>query len=113
MAPPFDIDEIEAILQSAARQRQALSYSGLLLCLGLPFSRPRMRAVCRILDAIDDRAAAAGAPALAVLVVRESDRLPGQGWWVNRPDCPSWTGPAARAHVDRLQAAAFDYWATR
>ncbi len=110
----FEIDEVEALLRAAARERTPLSYAGALLALGMAFSRPKMRALCKVLDAIDDRAAAAGEPELAVLVVRESDRLPGQGWWVGRADYRGeWTGPAARAFVDRLQGVAFAYWRGR
>ena len=41
-----------------------------------------MRALCKTLGAVDEEAAARGEPELAVLVVRQSDGLPGQGWWV-------------------------------
>ncbi len=74
-----------------------------------------MRALCRTLDAIDEACAARAEPELAVLVVRESDRLPGQGWWVGgRPvregyEGP-WTGPEALAFVHGLQQRAFAYW---
>ena len=55
-----------------------------------------MRAVCKTLDEVDKRAAARGEPELAVLVVRESDGLPGQGWWTGRTDYTGlWTGPEA------------------
>ena len=104
-----DVARVRALLVEAARERRALSYAELLGKLGHRFTRPRMRAVCRTLDAVDRAGAAAGEPALAVLVVRESDRLPGQGWWTGR-DAPSWTGAAARAYVDALQQVAFDYW---
>ena len=105
-----DTARVRALLVEAARERRALSYSELLGLLGHRFTRPRMRAVCRTLDAIDREGEAAGEPALAVLVVREGDRLPGQGWWVGR-DAPAWEGPAAQAYVETLQRAAFDYWA--
>ena len=53
-----------------------------------------------------------GEPALAVLVVRESDGLPGQGWWVGRSDWTgAWTGDAATAYVRAEQRKAFAYWA--
>ncbi|WP_254602842.1 ribose-phosphate pyrophosphokinase [Sphingomonas bacterium] len=107
-----DVVHVRALLVEAAREGRALSYSELLGKLGHRFTRPRMRAVCRTLDAIDRAGAAAGEPGLAVLVVREGDRLPGQGWWVGR-DAPTWEGSVARAYVDRLQQAAFDYWAGR
>ncbi len=76
-----------------------------------------MRALCKVLTVIDEDAAAAGEPELAVLVVRQSDGLPGQGWWVGSWEqhrfTGEWTGPAARALVDRLQRAAFRYWQAR
>lgn len=108
MTPLTDLDTIEAVLLGAARARVSLSYSDALLALGLPFSRPKLRALCKALDAIDERAAARGEPALSVLVVRESDGLPGQGWWIGRP--PPWTGPGARFVVEASQAEAFEYW---
>ena len=53
----------------------------------------------------------------AVLAVRESDRLPGQGWWNGVAEAHGykgeWTGPDAAALVKRLQAEAFDYWAAK
>jgi hypothetical protein len=75
-----------------------------------------MRALCKTLGRIDELAAAAGEPELAVLVVRESDGLPGQGWWVGRSALGydgSWTGPDAAKLVRRLQRQAFRYWRDR
>lgn len=86
--------------------------------LGYPFSRPKMRALCRVLDAVDEDCAARGEPELAVLVVRQSDGLPGQGWWVGggareHGHEGSWEGPEAAALIARVQARAFAYWAGR
>lgn len=107
----FDIDEVEALLRAAAHAGRAVSYSEALMALGLGFSRPKMRALCKVLDAIDDRARALGEPELAVLVVRESDRLPGQGWWVGRQDYSGpWEGTQARAFIAEVQGRAFAYW---
>lgn len=112
MVTPADLPDLEALLIAAARAGRDLSYSDVLLALGHRFTRPKLRSLCKLLDAIDDAARAAGRPELAVLVVRESDRLPGQGWWVGRSDAPGeWTGPAARAYVAARQAAAFAWWA--
>ena len=107
-----DVGRVCALLVAAARGGRAVSYSEMLGQLGHRFTRPKMRALCRTLDTIDAAALAAGEPALAVLVVREGDGLPGQGWWIDR-DAPAWEGPAARAYVDERQRAAFDYWAGR
>lgn len=109
----FDVAEVEALLRAAAVAGTPLSYSGLMQALGLRFTRPRLRALCKVLDAIDVAAAAAGTPELAVLVVRESDGLPGQGWWLGRGDDVPWTGAAAAAHVARLQQRAFAHWQAR
>jgi len=86
--------------------------------LGYGFSRPKMRALCKTLGAVDEEAAARGEPELAVLVVRESDGLPGQGWWTSGHALAlgyegEWEGPEARALVKRLQAEAFVYWQDR
>lgn len=115
--PVSDVAAVRALLIAAARQRRAMSYAELLMELGHRFSRPKMRALCRSLDAIDETGLAAGEPELAVLVVRESDRLPGQGWWVGKVNRLGyegpWTGMAALAFVRSRQELAFDYWGKR
>lgn len=111
-----DVPRVRAILTAAAREGRAVSYSEALGQLGLRFTRPKMRALCRTLDAIDRDELAAARPALAVLVVRESDGLPGQGWWTGsdaRGYAGAWTGPEAMAHVRALQQRAFEYWRGR
>ncbi|KQN07305.1 hypothetical protein [Sphingomonas sp. Leaf25] len=109
-----DVARVRALLIDAAREGQALTYSGLLLALGHGFTRPKMRALCRTLDVIDAAGAGMGEPGLAVLVVRQSDGLPGQGWWIDTATpagyADAWTGPNAAAHVRRHQQAAFSYW---
>jgi hypothetical protein len=110
----FDVDGVEALVQAAARRGEALSYSELLLMLGYRFTRPKMRALCKVLDAVDQRGRARGEPELAVLVVRESDRLPGQGWWTGRQDYQGeWTGPRAADYIRKFQYKAFRYWKKR
>ncbi|MEQ7873931.1 ribose-phosphate pyrophosphokinase [Sphingomonas sp. ASV193] len=111
-----DPDEVRAHLVGAAAAGHPLTYSELLARLGHGFSRPKMRALCKTLGAVDRDGAARGEPELAVLVVRQSDGLPGQGWWVDGGardhgyDGP-WEGPRAAAFVAGLQQRAFDYWA--
>lgn len=109
-----DTEAVRAILIAAAKERRAVSYSELLGLLGHRFTRPKMRAVCKTLDAIDLAGKARGEPGLAVLVVRESDRLPGQGWWVGAEEAHGykgeWTGREAKAFVDELQERVFAHW---
>ena len=110
----YDVERIKTLLEAAAREQRTVSYSELLLILGFRFTRPKMRAVCKTLDKIDQLNAATGSPALAVLVVREGDGLPGQGWWTGRSGYEGeWTGAEAKKFVAGLQQQAFDYWATR
>lgn len=107
----FNVDEVEALLHACARTAQSISYSSALMALGFRFSRPKMRALCFVLGTVDARAKARGQPELAVLVVRESDSLPGQGWWVGRTHYKGlWEGAEAQVYIHRLQQKAFRYW---
>jgi hypothetical protein len=112
-----DPAEVRAILVSAAKAGEAISYSEVLALLGHHFTRPKMRALCKVLAFVDDAAAERGEPELAVLVVRQSDGLPGQGWWVACAKAHDytglWEGPKAAKLIRRLQRQAFDYWAGR
>jgi hypothetical protein len=113
----FDLIEVRALLIEAARARQVFTYGALLNILGHAFTRPLMRALCKVLDRIDEDGRAAGEPGLAVLVVRQADGLPGQGWFVSRngvyDDLPlEWEGPEARRYTEARQAQAFVYWDT-
>ena len=117
MAALAEPGEVRLHLVAAARAGIALSYGQLLERLGYRFSRPKMRALCAILGAVDDEAAARGEPELAVLVVRQSDGLPGQGWWVGGAaargyDGP-WEGPPARRFIDTVQGETFAWWQSR
>ena len=113
-----DPAEVRRLLIESAAAGQAITYSELLNALGHAFTRPKMRALCKVLARIDSDSAERGEPELAVLVVRQSDGLPGQGWWVGDAaivhgyDGP-WQGPEAARFIRRLQRQAFDYWAAR
>lgn len=110
----FDVALVERLLQVSARNGKAVSYSELLLVLGYRFTRPKMRALCKVLDEIDRRGAAFGEPELAALVVREGDGLPGQGWWVGRRDyAGAWTGPEAQTFLHSIQHKTFTFWKNR
>jgi hypothetical protein len=119
-----DPEEVRQHLVAAARAGVALSYGELLEHLGYRFSRPKMRALCAMLGEIDRDAEARGEPELAVLVVRQSDGLPGQGWWIGRARQVSaqegagdyvgpWEGPEAKGFVARVQAETFAFWQSR
>ena len=113
-----DRAEVRAHLVASAKAGEPITYSELLNRLGHEFTRPKMRALCTVLGTVDEEAAERGEPELAVLVVRQSDGLPGQGWWVaggaSTHDCTGlWEGPEARRLVDKLQRQAFDYWGSR
>ena len=111
-----DPAEVRRLLIESAAAGEPITYSELLNALGHAFTRPKMRAVCKVLGVVDDEAAERGEPELAVLVVRQSDGLPGQGWWVAGGAMLHgydglWTGPEAMKLVRKLQREAFDYWA--
>ncbi len=114
MAALADPEEVRAHLIAAASAGETITYAGLLELLGYPFSRPRMRQLCALLGEVDAIGAAFGEPELAVLVVRQSDGLPGQGWWIgaarDHDYAGPWEGPEARAFVSRLQQQAFRFW---
>ena len=114
MSALYDPEEVRAHLIGAATARRSLTYAELLERLGYGFSRPRMRQLCAVLGEVDSIGAARGEPELAVLVVRQSDGLPGQGWWIGAAGqhgyVGPWEGPDARRFVEALQQASFDLW---
>jgi hypothetical protein len=109
-----DVARTRALLIAAAKAGRALSYSQALEHLGHRFSRPKMRALCKTMDAVDEAFDRDKAPGLAVLVVRQSDGLPGQGWWVGKTELADyngpWTGPRAEEFVTAQQKRVFAYW---
>jgi hypothetical protein len=112
-----DPAEVRSILIASARAGQPISYSELLGLLGHDFSRPKMRALCKVLSFVDEAGAERGEPELAVLVVRQSDGLPGQGWWIGGAKKYGykglWEGPKAAKLIGKVQALAFEHWAGR
>jgi len=113
--PISDDVAVRRLLLAAAKARRDISYADLLDQMGYAFSRPKMRQLCKTLGAVDDKAVARGEPELAVLVVRQSDRLPGDGWWVTEADRLGyqglWTGPEAVKFIRKRQKLVFEYWA--
>jgi hypothetical protein len=115
MAALAEPEEVRVHLIAAARAGVALTYAELLERLGYAFSRPKMRQLCAILSAIDEEAEARGEPELAVLVVRQSDGIPGQGWWVSggarrRGYEGPWEGAQAARFINSVQDETFAFW---
>ena len=112
-----DPDEARAILVASAKAGEPITYSEMLAMLGHGFSRPKMRALCKVLSVVDAEAEERGEPELAVLVVRQSDGLPGQGWWIEGARVHGyaglWEGPQAAKLIREVQARAFEFWAGR
>ncbi|MGI4878119.1 MAG: hypothetical protein ACRYG4_11615 [Janthinobacterium lividum] len=108
----IDPDHVAALLHASARAGESVTYSEVLNALGFGFSRPKMRALCVVLMDVDAAERGAGRPDLAVLVVRQSDRLPGQGWWLGRSDYKGlFVGAEAVAYVAKQQRGVFEFWA--
>ena len=112
-----DPAEVRAVLVAAARAGESITYAEVLGLLGHHFTRPKMRALCKVLTFVDNGAEERGEPELAVLVVRQSDGLPGQGWWVGGAGKHGytglWEGPQAAKLIRQLQDHAFAHWAGR
>ena len=110
-------EEVRAILVASAQAGQSITYAEVLGLLDHHFTRPKMRALCKVLAYVDDEAEARGEPELAVLVVRQSDGLPGQGWWVGGAKKHGyiglWEGPKAAKLIRKIQGRAFEFWAGR
>ncbi|HMJ92851.1 MAG TPA: ribose-phosphate pyrophosphokinase [Allosphingosinicella sp.] len=113
-----DPAEVRLHLVAAAQAGVSLTYSELLERLGYHFSRPKMRALCSVLGTVDEDASERGEPELAVLVVRQSDGIPGQGWFVaggarqHGYEGP-WEGPEAKRFIARVQSETFAWWKSR
>jgi hypothetical protein len=109
-----DIDELERLLILAARERRTLAYSDVLTHFGKRTTPIRVFALCRDLGEVSERNRQRREPELAVLVVRKTDRLPGEGffhgpWKDGTYDGPS-TGPRAEAYIKGLTEAVFAHW---
>src|SRR5262249_27061540 len=112
-----DPAEVRAILVASAKAGEPISYREVLELLGHHFTRPKMRALCKVLGYVDDGAEDRGEPEVARLVGRPSGGLPGQGWWVGGAKKHGytglWEGPKAARLIRKLQRQAFEHWAGR
>lgn len=102
------------MLVEVARAAEPLTYGEVIARLGYEFNTNLVGQLGKVLDRIDDHAKANNEPPLAVLVVRHSDGLLGQGWWMGRAKAAGyegdWVGEQALAHVTELQEQAFEFW---
>ncbi len=109
-----DIDALEQLLIDAARDRRTVTYGEVLGHFGKRVTPIRVYALCRDLGSVSERNSERREPELAVLVVRKTDRLPGEGffhgaWQDGSYDGPA-TGPRARAYIDDQTEAVFSYF---
>jgi hypothetical protein len=113
--PLVDLDALEALLIAQARGRQSITYAEVLRHFGLQPGPYRVTHLCRDLGAISKRNRARGEPELACLVVRQSDRLPGEGFFHGPWQDGSYEGPAtgqrAEGYIRELQEEVFRHWA--
>lgn len=110
----FPVDELEALLILRARAGKDISYGEVFQWFGLPFQRFAVGHLSAALAEVDSLQRGRDRPDLAVLVVRQTDRIPGQGWWTGKNGEP-WTGPIegpeARRFVESRKQLAYAYWA--
>jgi hypothetical protein len=113
----LDLDRLERVLVSAAVERRPVTYGQVLRYFGRKVTRITVGALCSDLGAVCRRVEAVGGPDLAVLVVRKSDGLPGEGYFRSLRSesgyVGSSTGADARRIVAELQARAFAFYGGR
>ncbi|MCB1968798.1 MAG: hypothetical protein KDG54_00155 [Geminicoccaceae bacterium] len=94
-----------------ALERRSVTYGELLAFFERRVTRITVAALCRDLGKVSERNDANGGPDLACLVVRKSDRLPGEGYFHALREEGSYegpsTGPDAEAEIRRRQEAVF------
>ena len=108
-----DLDLLERYLLRAARERRSVTYGELLGFFERRVTWIHVAALCKDLGQVGERIAARGGPEMACLVVRKSDGIPGEGYFVSLREEEGYqgslVGPEAVAELRRRQAAAFDY----
>ena len=90
--PNYDGSESEP-LTLPARLPNLLVNGSAGIAVGMATNIPphNVAELCAALEEVDSRQRAQDRPGLASLVVRQSDGLPGQGWWLSK-DHDEWTG---------------------
>jgi len=106
----LDADALERALIQAAREGRTVSYRQLLAMGGRRVGPNNVRALMRVLAEVCRRVEARGEPDLACLVVRESDGLPGEGYFSAEAERGFVQRGGRRERVRAAQAAAFAFW---
>ena len=113
----LDVDRLEAFLIEAARAQRTVTYGEVLRHFGKRVAPRYVYALCRDLGEVCRRNRARGEPELAVLVVRQADRLPGEGFfrsaWQEGAYDGAPTGPDARSFVRAETDRVFSFFAER
>jgi hypothetical protein len=113
--PFVDIDRLERVLLDAARSGRTVTYGQVLRYFDKGVGRGTVALLCRDLGLVCARNRARGEPELAVLVVRKTDGLPGDGFMASEAAAGRWRGPLggpeAAAHMRRLQAEVLAHFA--
>ncbi|HEX6142016.1 MAG TPA: hypothetical protein VFZ01_04815 [Geminicoccaceae bacterium] len=109
-----DIDQLERLLIEAARHRRTLTYAEVLQHFGKRITPRRAYALSRDLGEVCRRNRERGEPELAVLVVRKSDGLPGEGFFRSAWRDGTYDGPAlgfpARNFIREQQDRVFRFF---
>ena len=106
-----DLEQLEHLLKVAAKTRQPLTYAEILSYFERQTTPITVRALCSDLGKVGHKMRSEGWPELACLVVRKSDRLPGEGYFDGAVDeagkpVPHF-GPEAAAYVLAQQVKAY------
>ncbi len=106
-----EIDALERLLIAAGSRGEPLTYGTVLRRFGRRVTPITVAALCRDLGEVCRRVEARGGPDLACLVVRQSDGLPGGGYFAALREAGAYRGPdegpAARRFLAARQRAAF------
>lgn len=106
----LDADALERVLVRAAREGRTVSYRQLLAMADRRVGPNNIRALMRVLAEVCRRTEARCEPDLACLVVRESDGLPGEGYFTAEAQRGGPLAGSRRARVERAQTEAFAFW---
>jgi hypothetical protein len=90
------------VLVAAARERRPVSYGLLLRYFGRKVTPVTVGALCRDLGAVCRRVEEKGGPDLAVLVVRQADGLPGEGYFTSLRRSEGYAGPSSGPDASRF-----------